>query len=300
MHKYRIISFDGGGVRGTLSSSLLKRLSQLEPTLINKTNMFAGTSTGAFLALGLAYGLNPTVIDNLYSKENSQFVFSRNYFNLLRPKYNNNNLKSLLASVFPKNLKLKDLGAKVVVPSFKLGSEANGSWEPVFFNNFPNSPYLETLVIDVALASSAAPVYFPSYKKYIDGAVIANNPSTAAIAIAKDEKYGKRRFPDLVLLSIGTGYRPQKITANTSSWGVLQWVLYPNPPIPILSVLTDGDVEADEYISSRLLGEKYFRLNPPLPHPIGIDSYNDVPLLKEIGTKYDLVSTYTWLEKNWS
>ncbi|HHY94205.1 MAG TPA: hypothetical protein GX513_04225 [Firmicutes bacterium] len=77
MATYRIISFDGGGVRGALSITLLKRLQQQVPELVEKTDLFAGTSTGSFIALGLAHGLPVTDIAGLYSEEKAEFIFSR-------------------------------------------------------------------------------------------------------------------------------------------------------------------------------------------------------------------------------
>ena len=62
MSKYRIITFDGGGIRGALSITLLKRLYEKLPYVIRTTNLFAGTSTGSFSALGLANGLKPVDI----------------------------------------------------------------------------------------------------------------------------------------------------------------------------------------------------------------------------------------------
>lgn len=54
MAPFRIISFDSGGVRGALSARILKRLSNKFPNLISRTHLFAGTSTGSLIALGLA------------------------------------------------------------------------------------------------------------------------------------------------------------------------------------------------------------------------------------------------------
>ena len=117
---------------------------------------------------------------------------------MFRPKYCNKKLKEILLTVFPRDLRLGDLKRYVVIPSFKVSSVKSDSWRPVFFNNFPDSRTRNTLVIDVALASSAAPIYFPSYKNHVDGGLIANNPCTAALSVAADPFMPikrVRRFP---------------------------------------------------------------------------------------------------------
>ena len=63
MAKYRILSLDGGGIRGLLSLILLQRLglnSQLEGWL-ERADLLAGTSTGGLIALGLAHGVSSSV-----------------------------------------------------------------------------------------------------------------------------------------------------------------------------------------------------------------------------------------------
>ena len=48
---YRILSCDGGGIRGVITAKLLQAL---DPSVIKNIDLFAGTSTGSIIALGLA------------------------------------------------------------------------------------------------------------------------------------------------------------------------------------------------------------------------------------------------------
>ena len=99
----------------------------------------------------------------------------------------------------------------VVIPSFRLNGSDSDSWRPIFLNNFPESNNKHVTVIDADLYSSAAPIYFPSYKSHVDGGLIANNPSTAAIAMAADPYYANQIGDDICLLSIGTGFCPIRL-----------------------------------------------------------------------------------------
>jgi hypothetical protein len=50
MSRYRILSFDGGGIRGLLSLILLERLERAVPGWIDRADLLAGTSTGGVVA----------------------------------------------------------------------------------------------------------------------------------------------------------------------------------------------------------------------------------------------------------
>jgi patatin-like phospholipase/acyl hydrolase len=56
---YKILSLDGGGVRGILTAVILQRLLEVFPDLIKDVDLIAGTSTGGLLALILAGGYSP-------------------------------------------------------------------------------------------------------------------------------------------------------------------------------------------------------------------------------------------------
>ena len=299
MSRYRIITFDGGGIRGALSANLLKRLNDLFPGLVKSTAFFAGTSTGAFIALGLAYGLMPEDLVHLYSEEKAKFIFKDKHVEVFRPKYDNDRLRGALSTVFPDDLKLEDLQRRVLVPSFQVSGNKDNKWQPVFYHNFPDSPFLKEKVIDVALASSAAPVYFPSYQNHIDGGVIANNPSTAAIAHTMDVRFANQMMANICLLSLGTGFSPQQITDDTKEWGAFEWALHNTPPFPLLSVLMDGSSEADVYYSKQLLKDQYFRLNPPLNQAVPLDECKKIPYLIALAKTYNLRPTLAWLQQNW-
>jgi uncharacterized protein len=303
MARYRIMTFDGGGVRGSLMATLVKRLVDHFPKLLEQVDLFAGTSTGSVVALTLASGRSADALVDFYSIENLKSAFSPARFHLFRPKYSNANFKSLLEGHFPGNPRLGDLKQhKLLAPSFKLDDSRKHDWRPVFSHNFPGSHHLDELVVDVALRSAAAPTIFPSHQGHVDGGMMANNPSTAAIALALGHNYPRPHLDDLCLLSLGTGLSPTIISLNTRGWGIVQWMLNPfrSPSEPLLNILFDGVVEADAIMSRHLLGPRYCRLNPPLLRQTSLDDWKAIPELIKTANDYDLQPTFDWIASNWN
>lgn len=303
--KYRILSFDGGGIRGIVPASILQRLTNKYPHLIKNTDLFVGTSVGSFIALGLAIGMAPHEIKQLFSEKNSKQIFGapRSYY-LFRPKYSQLPLATILTQIFSDTLRLKDLQKHVVVTSFNLKPEDTKQWQPVFFNNFPQSNNADETVVNVALASSAAPIYFPSHNHFIDGGIIANNPDTVAISFAVGKHGAHRKLSEVVHLSFGTGWSPMRIERNTKKWGIAQWAysLLPGsliPKLPLFSILTNGDVEADMLVSSQILNERYFRISPRLPEKVNLDDYTMIPKLMELAMDVDLVEASKFIQTYW-
>lgn len=297
------MTFDGGGVRGSLMAALVKRLTERFPQLLKEVDLFAGTSTGSVVALTLASGFDADKLVNFYSQANLRSAFSPGHWNWFRPKYSNANFRALLEDHFPGNRRLGDLKShRLMAPSFQLDDRADQDWSPIFFHNFPDSPYLDEFVVDVVLRSAAAPTFFPSHQGYIDGGVMANNPSTGAIAIALGHNQPAPQLSDIRLLSVGTGLTPSIITIKTNDWGAIQWLLNPfrSPSTPILNILTDGVVEADCEMSRNLLGTNYWRLNPPLARPTMLDDWRAIPELIKTADDYELRPTFDWIEKNWN
>lgn len=294
---FNIVTFDGGGLKGSLSISLFERLQKEFPNIMKSVNMFGGTSTGSLIALGLAYGVSPNKIKEFYSIENAKYIFNKSYSEMIRPKYNNDNLKEVLLSIFPENLKLKDLGKLVVIPTFYLGSETS-EWKAIFYNNLPNSQTENARVVDVAMSSSAAPVYFPTYQNHIDGGIIATDPSLACIVHSIDEELDKA-YKDIRLLSIGTGYVYNSITEDTTTWGILDWLVNKNPGLPIISVTLEGNCQMSQSFSKKLLKENYYRLNPRMSRDVSMDNYEELDYLKSLGENYNLDDVSRWMKEKW-
>lgn len=308
MPNFRILSFDGGGIRGVLTAVLLDRLLTAYPSLLkdqpNTVTMFAGTSTGGILALGVAAGLTPTQIRDLYVT-NGKLIFDSSWIRdvveiggLSGSKYDNTNLKQILQETFGA-LKLQDLAPRVLISSFSLDNQATDpserTWNPKFFHNFPGADSDgESLVVDVAMSTSAAPTYFPSYGVYVDGGVVANNPSLAAVAQALDgrnQPNERATLGEIKLLSLGTGASLQYIDGTDHDWGDAQWIK------PILNVMMDGSVGVADFQCRQLLGDRYCRVEPIFPagRSFPMDDVSKIVDLMNLAQGYDLTSTVAWL-----
>jgi patatin-like phospholipase/acyl hydrolase len=210
----KILSIDGGGIRGIIPAIILSHVEKLTGKSIWKIfDLVAGTSSGGILAMGL------TMRDNYSAAEMVEFFsgnkavdifhksFLRSVFSLgglLCSKYPSR--ESVLKEVF-QDAKLQDSRTPIILPSYDIKQR-----KPYFFkshmlcsdnrNHFSQNPFLW----DVAKCVSAAPTYFDPVKRMnssflVDGGVCANNPTLCAYAEAKI------MFPDeqIAVLSLGTG-----------------------------------------------------------------------------------------------
>lgn len=302
MPMYRILSLDGGGIRGVLSVRLLERLEQAHPGFLSRVDLVAGTSTGGIMALGLAAGLTPTEVRQLY-EESAKRVFADSIWDDIRDlgkltgaDYSNEPLKqSILERIG--DITLGDLPKRVLISSFDLDNEpqtpnALRTWKPKFFHNFPGEDSdADQKVVDVALRTSAAPTYFPIYQGYIDGGVIANNPSMCALAQALHPETGAQKLRQVTLLSIGTGINPRFIPERDADWGLAQWAR------PMISLMIEGGVGLADYQCRQVLGKRYLRINPTLPAPVGLDKMGLIPVLLEVGELENLSTAIRWLRQ---
>ncbi|MBW1659911.1 MAG: patatin-like phospholipase family protein [Deltaproteobacteria bacterium] len=304
-HKqYKILSLDGGGIRGLLTVILLQRLDHAVPGWMDNVDLIAGTSSGGITALGLAAGISLEEIRALYETSGPD-IFRDSWADnikdigkLIAADYSNKPLKKYLTHLFG-NKKLRYLKKRVLISAFDLDKPhpdpAKRSWAPKFFHNFPGKDSDgNQKVVDVAMRTSAAPTYFPTYQGYIDGGVIANNPSMAAIAQTQDKRSSKPANTPLhkiTLLSIGTGTTLTRIKGQSLDWGYAQWAKH------LLNIMTDGSMGMVDYQCRQILGKNYHRLCPIFPSgmKIALDDVKKIPDLIRIGEETDLRKTIRWI-----
>ncbi|THD34492.1 MAG: patatin [Sphingomonas sp.] len=188
--RFRILSIDGGGIRGILPATLLADIEQRYCNGVpigEHFDLIAGTSTGGIIALALAIGLPASRIASVYAEHGDEIFPAPKRFRAARRliagisslrsyKYDREPLERELRQVFG-NATMGDATRRLCVPSFDGFTEVN-----VF--KTPHHPdfkldWREELVT-VALATSAAPTFFSVYangdRRFADGGVWANNP----------------------------------------------------------------------------------------------------------------------------
>jgi uncharacterized protein len=290
MAHYKILCTDGGGIRGILSARILARINNVD------ADLYAGTSTGGIIALLLAFGLQPNDLVNFYWTSGSTVFYRPTIIHRLvggvfASQYDNTRLRAVLVDIFGDHT-LGDLERKVLIPTFDLMSEDGLTWKPKFFHNLDSSDMNE-LLVDVAMRTSAAPSYFPSYQGFIDGGVIANNPSMCALAQALDVGTIGAALDDIRLLSVSTGRLSQGITGESLDWGLMKWVRY------VTNIAMEGTVDVAHYQCSRVLRSRYHRIDPVLPKRINLDDVASISDLVEIADEVDLTSATDWLSSEW-
>lgn len=229
---FRILSIDGGGIRGILPAAVL---TQLEDRYLDGRSigdyfdLITGTSTGGILALGLASGLRSKKLLDLYIRYGAQvfpplqwdFMKARVQLRWLRSarhySYDPEPLRRRLSLVFGKRT-VGDATRRLCVPSFDGFTEVN-----VF--KTPHHPdykmdWREKL-LTVAMATAAAPSYFPVYRDrgrfFADGGVWANDPVMIGLVDALACNQIERR--QVHILSLGTGDSEMHITKKQITLG---------------------------------------------------------------------------------
>lgn len=225
---FKILSIDGGGIRGVFPAHILFCMTQrLGINIGEHFDMIAGTSTGAIVAAAIACRIDPAVIVSLY-REHGPKIFSRRksflpakYQPAIQTLYNNEYLKSILGNIF-KDIKLGEITMPLLLPATDVGNGGVHVFKSCYSKDFTRDK--DVLLRDAILASCSAPTYFNpmKFKEYLlaDGGLWANNPSLAAVIDA--QRRLNIKLSDIRVLSVGTGLAKTcyGVEAN-KKWGLL-------------------------------------------------------------------------------
>jgi uncharacterized protein len=310
--RFRILSIDGGGIRGLIAARVIARLEELisaeaeeERRLADCFQMFAGTSTGGLLALGLTVPdpadptrprLSGSDLVDLYLNEGPR-IFGDTLHKLLSlggwiaPKHSEARLERALRERFG-DARLGAALRELIVTSYDMSEPG-----PHFFKRWRarQSADRDVAMVDVGLATSAAPTYFPSRglagRALVDGGLFAANPSVAAMVEAlkrRDEEPRDLSAGELLLVSLGTG---QHETGHPQSrvrrWGRIGWIFPRRQDPALIAAFLDGQSDAADHWAEILLnhepgraalnpaakgaGPRYFRFQTTLPVSTPLD-----------------------------
>jgi patatin-like phospholipase/acyl hydrolase len=271
--RFSVLSIDGGGVRGIFVAAVLASLERdIGTKIIDHFDLIVGVSTGGMIALGLGAGMSPEEILRLYVRNmNSIFPAWRRTglarpLSLVRAKYKPDGLRQVVRSAFGDKL-LCESAVPLVIPSYNIGENT------VYLFKTPHHERLRrdwrVPMWQVAMATSAAPTYFPAYSlpdehvRLVDGGVWANNPSMVGVVEAVS-MFGQP-LEQIRVLSLGTtvatAHRPRKLDRG----GLIQWVRSPNVAQVLMAGQSLGAFTQTEHLLGR---DNAYRLNPPAPESL--------------------------------
>ncbi|HVO03684.1 MAG TPA: patatin-like phospholipase family protein [Candidatus Cybelea sp.] len=286
----RILSIDGGGIRGILPAMVLFDLERrTNRPIIDLFDLIVGTSTGGLVALALscpdAEGKprhTAKDIVRLYEIEGKR-VFSRSVWHKIRSvgalaegKYPAAGIEGVLQDYFGE-CRLKDALADVVIPAYEIERRM-----PFFFKtaNARVKSYYDYPMKQVIRAATAAPTYFEptqiqidgpnDYYALVDGALYAYNPGMCAYVEAL------HRYPDydsVIMVSLGTGKLTRRLPYDeVKDWGAARWAQ------PAFALMCDGICDVVDHQLQQLLpetgeGRQYYRFQARLD--VGNDDMDD-------------------------
>jgi len=211
---FKILSIDGGGIKGLYASTILAQLEEkFQCRISDHFDLLAGTSTGGLIALALSLRIPAAQISEFYRKEGPK-IFPRQYKfvalmkqTLLRGKFSDKHLRSALERIFDNKL-IGESNNLLCIPSYSVTHADNVVFRFDHKEGDLNRDNKRSYV-DVALATSAAPTYFPlaemsafNNEQYIDGGVWANNPTLVGLCEALRFFVPSNSFQSIEILSI--------------------------------------------------------------------------------------------------
>ena len=260
---FQILSLDGGGYKGMFSAAVLAAIEEdLDRPIIQHFDLIVGTSTGGIIALGLGAGLRPSEIVAFYTEWGSRiFPYSRlrTLAQIWRPKYDPASLREALGSVLGEKT-LAESAVPLVIPAFDLSANQ------VYLFKTPHNQRLRRdgreRMVDVALATAAAPSYFPALNlrevRLVDGGLWANNP--VLVGIAEAISLFQVPLEIVQVFSLGTTSDLDHHHTSLDQGGLWQWA---RRAVPI--IMRAQSVGAAGLAEHLLSPERLLRHDPAVP-----------------------------------
>ncbi|CAH9101394.1 unnamed protein product [Cuscuta europaea] len=191
-----------------------------------------------------------------------EFVYKMAFHPMYDGVYLHSKIKNMIGDI-----KLNQTLTNVVIPTYDVHH-----LKPVIFSSFQarKEASKNPKLTDVCIATSAAPIYLPPHSfelqssqgiekfNLVDGGVVANNPVLVAISEAA-KAYNVRPLPEnFRILSLGTGSctgTEMAEVGDTSSWGAVRWLLFPDNTPRITDVFMSGNSSMVDTYTSLLFGD---------------------------------------------
>lgn len=275
---FQILSLDGGGFKGLYSAAVLAAFEEdLGHNVTDHFDLIVGTSTGGIIALALGIGIRPRQIVEMYQKH-GRHIFPHPVFrgirHVIRSKYRSGPLRAAINEVLDDHI-LGESGVRLVIPAYNITTDT-----PYLFKT-PHHERLRTdwkvPLVDVAMATAAAPTYFPASlfngTRFVDGGVWANNP--AVIGIAEAVSMCGASLSKIRLFSLGTTNEVKKRHRRLNKGGWLPWAL------DATDVILLGQSKSAQNLAVHLLSvDRALRIDPVVPAKLlGIDRVNPEALI---------------------
>jgi patatin-like phospholipase/acyl hydrolase len=288
----KVLSIDGGGVRGIIPARILKEIETRTNKPISKLfNIVSGTSTGGLLTLAITKPNtqgNPEFsaknLVDLYM-ERSKEIFAKpsiirkikTGFGLWGSKYDRAAYDKILLQIFKDTLLSQSL-CPVFIPIYSLGNSKPFIASTYFAAcNKENDFYLR----DIAGAASAAPTYFDPKKfrspnsttiyQGVDGGIYANNPELIGVT-GVYLLHPSFEIGNIILLSLGTG-DTVKNNQNSGNDGDIGWLKNKD----IIGNMMDAESAiAETAVTAMLKNSNHFRFQLHLPNELAaMDNSSD-------------------------
>jgi patatin-like phospholipase/acyl hydrolase len=278
---------DGGGIKGTFTAAVLAELEKMTGKRIaDHFGLITGTSTGGLIAIALGLGVSAQEVLAFYEKRGLEIFplvglhrrIDRNVRWWYKPKFSALPLQNAIASVLGNRL-LGESTSRLAIPTFNAVNGDIYIFKTAHYERFKQD-YKEPAV-NVALATSAAPTYFPAFRHengltFVDGGIWANTPVTVgiieALAVLGID------LADIELLSIGTTDSPFYIDDKQRSGGLLNW----NKDL----ILVQSQAQSAGAVAQAklLLRDRFVRVNATThPGRFSLDNAAQIAELKALG-----------------
>lgn len=282
---FQVLALDGGGFRGLFAAQCLALWEeQSGRRAADCFDLITGTSTGAILAFGLSLGLPARQLVDFY-REDGRRIFptggiARGYRAIRRwalPEFSGAELRQALQRRLGARTILGDFRTRVIVPAYDLSTR-----RPYLFKTDHHPDYKFDWMRpawEVAMASTAAPTYFPCFKSswsslYLDGGVWANNPSYLGLFEATYILGAPQS--EVRILNLGTGV--PRAGSGGLSWkerlGIAGWAA------EVTDLVLDANALAVGGVVDRICGENFVRVTPAIGHDqVPLDRYRPDELI---------------------
>lgn len=284
----RVLSIDGGGIRGIIAVTQLAKLEkELNMPAAQVFSVMGGTSTGSLITAGLAIGVEAKDIERMYLDDGPK-AFQRDWIGFIRSlgtvQYQSEPLLRMIRSVTEQKL-LSDLPVGVLFPVVRFSDS-----KLINLTNGSESDTRNVLVSDAVMASSAAPLYFsahsiPGIGECYDGGVsgVAGNP----VLIVSDYVFKNLVYEEgsTQVISLGTG-RYVGPNSKNHIFELAGWTI---------DNLFRGPAEQQTSRARELYSQaRIVRIDADLTQKIGMDDINSIPTLKRIAD--ELAEKIKWTE----